>query len=365
MLFIERSGTEMAEVVVIASYMRDVSAMVARFPVPGETLVGADSLEAHGGKGSNQAIQAARSGAVVEIVAAIGADDAGRSALDCWQREGLGADAVSIKPASPTGLALILVEQGGQNQIVIVPGANLALNSQDVDRARCAIESARLVVAQLETPIEATARAFEIARSRGVVTLLNAAPAPSEFPARLRNLVDLLVVNELEGAAIAGLPVDADPLIMAEVLLPLTRLGVVVTLGAGGAIYAATNGDRLRCDALPVEVVDTTGAGDAFVGAFAARWAALSDSAPEVMADPTHDAALNMTFDQTHRSTHSATHRAADALARGVAAGSLACTARGAIASGHDARLLEREAGRLTPAPWSSVDARSTAMPMP
>jgi ribokinase len=361
MPFIESSGTEMAEVVVIASYMRDVSAVVARFPVPGETLVGTNSLEAHGGKGSNQAIQAARSGAAVEIVAAIGADDAGRSALDCWQREGLGADTVSIKPTSATGLALILVEQGGQNQIVIIPGANLALNSQDVDRARRAIESARLVVAQLETPIEATAHAFEIARSRGVLTLLNAAPAPEAFPARLANLVDLLIVNEIEGAAIAGLPVDADPLIMAEALLALTRLGVVVTLGAGGAIYAATNGDRLRCDALPVEVVDTTGAGDAFVGAFAARWAALSDSAPEVMAGTTHHATLNVPFS----ATHSATHQGADALARGVAAGSLACTARGAIAARHDARLLEREAGRLSPEPWSSVDARGTARPVP
>lgn len=288
-------------IVVVGSYLRDVSVVVEGFPSPGETVVGRGLLQSHGGKGSNQAVQAARAGADVTLIAATGADEAGKAAHRLWADEGIATDdALSVGDAA-TGTALIVVEAGGQNMIVIDPGANARLSPAAVEARRDLVAGAGLVVGQLETPLPAMIEAFSIARRGGARTLLNAAPAPASLPEELRALIDILIVNEIEALQLAGMDAEADPREAAARLARTVGLAVVVTLGAGGAMLIDTAGRRAAAPALDVAVVDTTGAGDAFVGAFAARWI--------------EDGALDA------------------ALAWGVAAGSLACTRRGVVPS--------------------------------
>ena len=297
---------------VLASYMRDVSVGVDRFPRPGETRVGGGALESHGGKGSNQAIQAARCGASVSIAAAVGDDAAGRAAIELWTGERIDASGAAVRAGAPTGLAVVIVDGTGQNQIVIAPGANDSVRAEDIGRMRSAIEGADLVVAQLETPLEATLRAFGIGRAAGAQTLLNTAPAPQSLPDELWALTDVLVANEIEGAALAGASAEADPVEVGAALLPRVAAAVVITLGAQGAVLLRKGEDPFRCAALPVTVVDSTGAGDAFIGAFGAHWVASRDPRR--------------------------------ALAMGVAAGSLACTRRGAVPALADGASIERAA---------------------
>lgn len=284
----------MGRLVVVGSYNRDTVLRVPRFPRPGETLAALGRARFHGGKGSNQAVAAARCGAQVSIRAAIGADEAGAEALALWREEGVDAAAVERIAGVPTGEALILVDDAGENQIVILGGANAALTTQ---AGIPAAGGAALVLAQLETPVEATRAAFRAARSAGAATLLNAAPA-RPLPEEVLALADILIVNETEAALLLGRAGEAEAL--ARALAPRHARGVVLTAGAAGAFWACGN-EVLHAPAPPTEVVDSTGAGDAFIGAFAAALA-------EGLAGR-------------------------EALRRGVAAGSLACRRAGAVPS--------------------------------
>jgi ribokinase len=199
-------------------------------------------------------------------------------------------------------MATILVDAAAENVIVVDSGANAHLAPAHVDAGASLIGAAAVVVAQLETPPAATARAFEIARAAGAATLLNAAPAPEAIDVALLALTDILVVNEGEGRAISGVP---ETIRIGEALLRLGPSTVVVTLGGHGAVLFERGRPPITATPPPVTVLDTTGAGDAFAGAFAARWAVTRDVGA--------------------------------ALAWGVAAGSLACTRKGAAASCADA----------------------------
>jgi ribokinase len=285
-------------IAVVGSYNHDVSLSVGRLPAPGETVLGLGRLQSPGGKGSNQAIQAARAGARVAMLAAIGVDGAGDDALELWAADGIDTRGVARLSDVGTGLAMILVDAAGENMIVVDSGANARLSAAHVEAASGLIGASRLVVAQLETPVAATVRAFAIARASGAATLLNAAPAPERLDPALQALTDILVVNEVEGQAISGHPTAAA---IGEALLQHAGKAVVVTLGARGAVLFERQRPPHTLTPPAVAVVDTTGAGDAFTGAFAARWAADGD--------------------------------AVAALAWGVAAGALACTVRGAAAS--------------------------------
>jgi ribokinase len=287
-----------AEIVVVGSYNRDVSVSVQRLPAPGETCLGLGRLESPGGKGSNQAIQAARCGASTAMIAAVGDDAAGDEALACWASHAVTTDYVARIAGCGTGMALILVDAKGENAIVVDSAANERLAPAQVEVAAGLIAAARLVVAQLETPPASTRRAFEIARAAGVATLLNAAPAPEAIDAALLALTDFLIVNEIEGMALAG---HEHPTAIGETLLGRVGKAVIVTLGGEGAMLFEHHRPPHRLGAFKVDVVDSTGAGDAFTGAFAARWTRTGD--------------------------------AVSALAWGMAAGALACTARGAVVS--------------------------------
>lgn len=285
----------MGRIVVVGSYNRDTVLAVPHFPAPGETLAALGIERFHGGKGSNQAVAAARAGADVAMVAAIGADAAGDGAMALWAGEGIDAAAVLRSTSLPTGEAFILVDAAGENQIVIMAGANAAVSAEAAERA---VAGAALVLAQLETPVAATEAAFRAARARGVSTLLNAAPA-APLPETLLALTDLLVVNETEAERLLG-GADA-PGAMAAALARHYPRGVVLTAGADGAHWAGRDGGWHHAPSLPVTVRDSTGAGDAFIGAFAAGLAAgLEEEA---------------------------------ALRRGVVAGALACQKAGAVPS--------------------------------
>lgn len=303
----------MPRIVVVGSYNRDLSFVMRRMPADGETVIGADLVEGPGGKGSNQAIQAALAGARVSMFAAIGADGAGTDALAIWRKVGISTGTVVRKKGVATGSAAILVEMDGRNRIVVASGANARLEAADVRKAASGIARAALVVGQLEIPIAATQAAFAKASKAGATTLLNTAPVSGKLPAGLLRLTDILVANEIEARALTGLSVRATPAALARALRKLARLAAVVTVGADGAWLAEGDAAPAHFAAPATRVVDTTGAGDAFVGAFAARHAADGDMAA--------------------------------AMRWGIAAGSLACRTRGAAASYSTRETIRRIAG--------------------
>ena len=243
----------MARVAVVGSYGVGLTFGVQRAPAVGETVVGDLFRTDPGGKGSNQAIGAARLGAAASILTSIGHDQFGDGALELWEREGVDASAV-VRVDLPTMVAAILVEASGDNRIAIVPGALTALTPAHVVAFADEIAAADVLLVQLEIPVETAHRALAVGREAGVRTILNPAPAPPQpLPAEMVALVDYATPNETEARAIAaGKPGT-----------------IVITMGADGARVAD---EHIR--AFPARTVDTTGAGDAFNAAFAVALAA-------------------------------------------------------------------------------------------
>ena len=268
-------------VVVVGSVNVDYLLSLERAPERGETVLARDLEVLGGGKGANQALAAALSGARVELVACVGDDGLGARRTAELEAGGVGTGRVRRAGGRLTGMAFVRLTPDGENDIVVAPGANALLSPADVEAARDLLVPGTVLLGQLEVPMEATARAFEIAWP-GVVTMLNCSPWRSLPPEMLARL-DVLVVNEHEAQALTG--VAAATLEGAtEAVSVLRRLGpdmVVVTLGAAGAVVSA-GGEPVHVPAPRARVVDTTGAGDAFTGAMAARLAAGDDLATAV-----------------------------------------------------------------------------------
>jgi ribokinase len=251
------------DVCVVGSANLDLVAGTDRLPGPGETVLGHDYAEHPGGKGLNQAVAAARSGARTAFVGALGRDDAGDRLAAVLAAERIGADAM-VRVGAPTGRAMIIVDRAGENSIVVVPGANALLTSESV------ILEASVVLAQLEVPIDTVTAALRRGRERGAVTVLNPAPA-APLPDRLLAACDVIVPNEHELARLGG----------SAALLDAGCGAVVTTMGSDGAEITTTAG-RSHVAAMAVDTVDTTGAGDAFCGSLAARLAAGDELAAAV-----------------------------------------------------------------------------------
>ena len=290
----------MGSILVIGSYNRDTVLRVTRFPAPGETMTALGTAQFHGGKGSNQAVAAARAGGKVSLIAAIGDDDAGQAARALWATEHIDAQAVQML-GSPTGAATILLDAAGENQIIITPGANAALAlpagfSPPGDIA--------VALAQLETPQAATAALFRaLPKAHRILNVAPAAPITPELLAA----TDMLVLNETEAAILAQREAEAAGLAMS--LATETMREVILTAGAAGAFWARPDGVMIHAASPRVSVVDTTGAGDAFLGALAAFMA--EEKRPE------------------------------KTLQFAVTAGALACTQHGAVPSlPHRAAIL-------------------------
>lgn len=290
-------------VVVVGSLNSDIVVTAPRHPAPGETVLGDGVATFRGGKGANQAVAAARAGAAVRMVGRVGADAAGVTLTDGLRADGIDVTQVGVCKHDPSGTALIVVaSNGGENSIVVVPGANAKLRPVHVDDASAAgvfrsDGGTGVLLTQLEIPLETVARALELGRAEGLTTILNAAPANAAVRTLLA-AVDVLVVNEHELALAAGNRLaddDADGRgdddtesrgdddtdghgdLDAGVATILAIVpAVIVTLGSQGVLVADRHGVE-RIAAHQVEVLDTTGAGDAFCGVLAASLAAGLD----------------------------------------------------------------------------------------
>ena len=264
-----RNAAGRATIVVVGSMNTDLIAYVRRAPGPGETVIGHRFQSGFGGKGANQAAMARLLGADVAFVGALGEDAYADLTLENFRRLGIDAAGVLRVPGS-SGVAPIWVEDDGTNRIIVVPGANDLLAPDRAAAAVAALERIDVAVGQFEVPQAATAAAFATARARGAVTILNPAPAAT-IAGDLLAVTDWLIPNESEFAALAGSSGEAGEAGDDALRAFAAGLGVrlIVTLGASGAALVDANGAVTRLPARAVTAIDTSGAGDAFVGAFA------------------------------------------------------------------------------------------------
>lgn len=288
----------MSRILIVGSANVDYTVALSRLPRPGETVTGGTLLVNHGGKGANQAVAARRLGADVRLIACVGDDASGRDVRVALEREGIGVGGVVTTATAATGIALIAVDAEGRNQIAVAPGANRALGPEHVRARADDVAWAQVVVCQLETPLPTVRAALEMARGRGVTTVLNPAPVP-DAPIDFWPLCDYLVPNEIEAERLSGVPAPdrAGAAAAARVLRERGVGTVIVTRGASGVLAYGGKGE-VECPAFAVTVVDTTAAGDAFNAALAV---ALAEG-----------------------------RELADALRFGSATAALACTRRGA-----------------------------------
>jgi ribokinase len=259
------------KVVVVGSSNTDMTVRVPRIPAPGETVLGSHFQITAGGKGANQAVAAARAGAQVVFVTALGADALGDTALENVVREGIDAGLVRRVPDAPSGVALIVVHDGsGENAIAVAPGANLALRPADVDPLAGVLEPGDVVLLQLEIPIETVEAAARIAVTRGARVILNPAPA-RVLPDSLLGAVSMLTPNEAEAEQLAGAAMKGTAGLSgaAAALHARGARDVLITLGARG-VFASTGDGSALVAGFAVTAVDTTAAGDVFNGALAA-----------------------------------------------------------------------------------------------
>ena len=264
----------MTRITIVGSLNMDLVVRTPHLPAPGETILGRRFATAPGGKGANQAVAAARLGAPVTMIGRIGADGFGETLAANLKAAGASTERLIIDPDAPTGIALIQVDDGGQNTIVVVAGANGRLTPADIHAAHPAITSAGAVVAQLEVPLAAVEAALRLAHSAQVLTVLNPAPAQT-LPDELLAATDILVPNETEASQLTGIPVTdwASAEAAAQVLRRRGPRRVVITLGERGALACSDDSVR-RVAPFAVQAVDTTAAGDAFVAALAVACAA-------------------------------------------------------------------------------------------
>ena len=263
----------MARIVVVGSFNMDLVVRLPAIPRPGETLLGGVFATYPGGKGSNQAVAAARLGGEVTMIGRVGADAFGDQLLSMARSEGIDTRFVGIDPHEATGVALIEVDAQGQNSIAVASGANFTLTAADVATAFAQLERVDLLVMPLETPIDTIVTAAELAHKVGARVVLNPAPAQHLSPELLKN-VDVLIPNEHEAAFMTGIEIHSpqDARQAAAHLLQSGPGSVIVTMGSQGALIAQAAQSEIvytQTPAFSVKAVDTTAAGDAFVGALA------------------------------------------------------------------------------------------------
>jgi len=267
----------MKPIIVFGSINMDLVTKTPRLPVAGETIQGYEFFTAAGGKGANQAVAAARLGIPTQLVGRLGQDDFGRRLLVQLQAAGVGTDGVLVDGATSSGVAVITVDDRGENNIVIVAGANGRLDRVDVERLRTGLPGAAALLMQFEIPLSTVQLAAQAARQAGVPVILDPAPA-RDIPAQLYPLVDIITPNQLEASQLVGFAIN-DPEAATKAAVELRRRGVgtaIVKLGDRG-VFCATAEDTFFVPAFPVQAVDTVAAGDAFNGGLAA---ALSQGLP-------------------------------------------------------------------------------------
>ena len=271
-----------AKICVVGACNLDLISYVPRLPSMGETLHGSRFQMGFGGKGANQAIMAAKMGGAVTMVSKLGQDVFGENTLKNFKSWGVNTQHVHFTDQAFSGVAPIAVDPEGHNSIIIVTGANDLLTGAEVEAARSAIASSSILVCQLEIPLDISLAALRIAREEGVKTIFNPAPALSEIPAEIYHLSDIFCPNETETELLTGMSVDSveEAENAAKVLIERGAAAVILTLGKRGSLLVTgTIAEHVPVE--PVKALDTTGAGDAFVGSlafFLAAGKSLSDA---------------------------------------------------------------------------------------
>lgn len=266
----------MGKVVVVGSLSQDLVAKAPRFPQKGETLRGSEFGMFAGGKGNNQAMSAARAGAEVALVGRVGSDSFGEMLIQTLKNNSVDAQFVVQDTEVGTGIAHITVSNEGENAIVIIQRANLRLSAADVDAARAKISEAKVLLMQLEVPVETDIAAAKVARTAGTIVVLNPAPAPDDglLPSELLQNVDIFTPNQTEAQQLTGIVVS-DLVSAREAATRLKLAGpttVIITMGEQGAFVHNDQISEL-IPSFPVNAIDTTAAGDAFCGTLAAALA--------------------------------------------------------------------------------------------
>ena len=287
----------MPKVIVIGSANLDFTVAADRLPRPGETVLGREFYQSYGGKGANQAVAARKAGADVVFLTKIGTDSNGRMMEKHLLSSGLPPTGLLRDPKTPTGVALIMVDRGGANQIAVAPGSNQMLTAEEVQRAASLMAGARVLLVQLEIPVGAVMMALTLARKTRVMTILNPAPA-QPLSTELLKLVDILTPNEGEACALGG---QDDPGEAARVLVKRGARSVIVTRGKEGALLVDGEAAPQSFPAFAVDTVDSTAAGDAFNGALACALAS-GDQLDKAIAFANAAGALATTKRGTHDS---------------------------------------------------------------
>lgn len=260
---------EKRKIVVIGSCNTDMVIRVDHLPLPGETIIGHDFMTNQGGKGANQAVAVARLGGQTAFVARVGKDGFGEQSISLLRAEGIDTSCVTTTEGVSTGVALIPVDDKGENSIIVASGANARLSIEDIKVAEPLIREAGIVLMQLETPLETLMYAAEIASKAGARVVLNPAPFPKDpLPEEFLSHIDLITPNETEASRMTGIEASDEGSIH-QAIRAIQRLGVrdvIITAGGKGA-YTDINGELVHLPACKTEVVDTTAAGDTFCGA--------------------------------------------------------------------------------------------------
>jgi ribokinase len=282
------------KICVVGAANLDLISYVPRLPRMGETLHGTRFHMGYGGKGANQAVMAAKLGGEVAMVTKLGQDVFGENTLKNFQEWGVDTQHVLFTDQAFSGVAPIAVDSEGHNSIIIVTGANDLLTEAEIEAARPAIAAAQVVVCQLEIPLEITLAALRLARQEGVMTIFNPAPAQASLPDELYRLSDIFCPNETETELLVGQPVEtvAEAESAARVLLERGAGQVILTLGERGSLLV-TAGDTSHVPVPSVKAMDSTGAGDAFVGSLAYFLASGKD-VTEAMRRANHIAAISV-----------------------------------------------------------------------
>ncbi|MFZ2487225.1 MAG: ribokinase [Anaerolineae bacterium] len=270
-----------AKIAVVGSLNMDLVVRSPRIPLPGETIIGRELHTVPGGKGANQAVAAARLGGAVAMIGRVGQDSFAAALLDNLTANQVDPTWVTQDPTAASGVALIVVDDTAQNSIVVASGANMTLTPQHISEAEAALAAADVLLLQFETPLDSALQAARLARQHGATVVLNPAPA-QPIPADLLQAVDVVIPNETETTLLTGLPVHtlAEAETAAQALLASGAPAVVITLGGRGVLLAQSDGAQ-HVPAFPITPIDTTAAGDAFVGGLAV---ALGEGKPLVEA---------------------------------------------------------------------------------
>lgn len=260
-----------SDVVVVGSIHMDYNIYLPRLPVKGETVIGRWLHISPGGKGANQAVAASRLGARTTFIGRVGNDENGKRLVEVLEQNNVDASKIIVDHETPTGIALIFIDESGDNMIAVFPGTDEKLSPGDIVKNKHVIENSKVLLLQLEIPLETVEQALKIAKEEAVITVLNVAPY-KHLRENILSLVDVLILNDVEASQFSGTEItDIDTAVVAAKTIAEKTLGeVIVTLGEQGAVTFSKIEDRaLHIPAFPVKAVDTVAAGDAFSAAYA------------------------------------------------------------------------------------------------